>query len=112
MAPKRLQKRDGRGGDRHKKNGALRASENRQKRRAILTQLQVQNKKLTEDNATLEALRKENKKLKQQVKDRVSMHGSCFLAGESVRQFCFKHLTSSLEGHHETGTLGLRQPRK
>jgi hypothetical protein len=100
MAPKRIQTRNRRGGDRHKKNSALRSSEARQKKSTILKQLQMQNKKLKEDNATLEALQKESQKLKQQLKDRVSMQGSCFLASESVRQLCFKNLASPLEGHH------------
>jgi hypothetical protein len=104
MAPKRIQTDNRRGGDRHKKNSALRSSEARQKKSTFVKTLQSQTNKLTEENATLKALQKENQKLKQQLKYRVSMQGSCFLASESVRQLCFKNLASPLEGHH-TGVL-------
>ena len=100
MAPKRIQQDNRHCGDRHKKNSALRSSEAHAKKSTFFKKLQSANKKLMEENAKLQALQKENHKLKQQVKDRVAMQWFCCLASEFVRQLCWKTLASPLARHH------------
>jgi hypothetical protein len=53
--------------------------------KAFVKQLQSAKINLTEENATLHGLYQADQKSKQQLKDRVFMQGSCFLAIESVR---------------------------
>jgi hypothetical protein len=85
MAPKRIDRRIHRGGDRRKKSASLRSKESRGKNRAFVKQLQSAKMKLLEENATLHAVYQAGQKPKEQLKDRVCMQGSCFLAIESVR---------------------------
>ena len=59
MAPKRIQQDNRQGGDRHKNNSALRSSEARAKKSTFFKKLHSANKKLTEENAKLQALQKE-----------------------------------------------------
>jgi hypothetical protein len=97
MAPKRP-------GDRYKKNAALRSKEAREKNRVSVEFWQSSKLKLTAEIATLHALHPDGQKSPEQLKDRVSMQGSCFLAIESFREelgACWYYTTYNKQHHQE-----------